>query len=128
MGLDMYFTAYPKDKTWEDTDKDGNTYGEELYYFRKHSDLNGLLQSIWLHDNPTQSAEDFNCTHMVITKDIVKEIERVAYLSEGRRQKYTGFFWGQSYEEDWKETRLKAIPLIKEALREGKTVIYHPWW
>lgn len=126
MGLDAWFYAYPKGKRWDDMDEDN--YEKELHYFRKHSDLNGLLQRAWLDKNPNESPDNFNCTHFPIDKKLVKLIEKVAYLDEEERKPYSGFFWGHSTEDDWKEVRLELIPKLKEALREGKTIIYHPWW
>lgn len=128
MGLDMWFHAYPRGKRWDEVDSNGDDYGREICYFRKHSDLNGLLQYLWLKDNPGKSGEDFNCEHMTIDKKVLRYIERVAYLKEDKREHYVGFFWGSSDEDQWKETRLTLIPRIKEELRNGNTVIYHPWW
>lgn len=106
MGLDMYFM-------------NGN---EEIYYYRKHADLNGLLEKIWKKDH----TENFNCSDMEITDDVVKKIEEVVNSSE--QKKYTGFFWGESTKEQWADTKNKLIPLLKEHLRKGDKITYLASW
>ena len=93
MGLDMDFYKV-----------NSNGEKEHLHYFRKHSDLNGILQECWIEKNPDKNCEDFNCCSFEVT---MEEVERVVNFMESRNESdkhYSGFFWGCSTEEDWEET------------------------
>lgn len=115
MGLDMNFYKV-----------NGNGQQEHLHYFRKHSDLHGVLQDCWLEKNPGKNAEEFNCIDFEIT---LEEVMRVIDFMSNRHTKkhYKGFFWGQSTEEDWEET-IVALKEILMALETGEKVIYVCWW
>lgn len=115
MGLDMDFYKV-----------NNNGEKEHLHYFRKHSDLNGVLQECWLEKNPGKSGDDFNCADFEITMD---EVKRVVEFMKNRHNNlhYVGFFWGCSTEEDWMETDT-LFQEITNILEEGMKVIYTPWW
>ena len=116
MGLDMDFYKV-----------NGNGEKEHLHYFRKHSDLNGILQECWKEKNPSKDSDDFNCSEFEITN---AEVERVEAFMESRHEDdkhYSGFFWGGSSEEDWEETE-DLMVVIMEILASGEKVVYTPWW
>lgn len=114
MGLDMYFhRGHAKEN-------------DEIFYFRKHSDLHGFLTDIWLSINPGKNSEDFNCEELEITKEIVDAIE--IECKNLTHKKYSRFFWGSSYDADWERTKEKLIPLLRNELNEGNKVYYMPWW
>ena len=117
MGLDMDFYKV-----------NSNGEKEHLHYFRKHSDLNGILQECWIEKNPDKNCEDFNCCSFEVT---MEEVERVVNFMETRyepdKQHYSGFFWGRSTEEDWEETE-DLMEIIKDILTSGEKVVYTPWW
>ena len=116
MGLDMDFYKV-----------NGNGEKEHLHYFRKHSDLNGILQECWKEKNPGKDGDDFNCSEFEITNS---EVERVVAFMESRHEEdkhYSGFFWGRSSEEDWEETE-DLMVIITEILASGEKVVYTPWW
>ena len=110
MGLDMYFE-----------DKNGN----EICYFRKHSDLHGWLQERWLEANPDKQPDDFNCTKFPITQDILDGMKELCNQTE--HEHYSGFFWGESSKEDWEETK-QLCDDIQNMLDEDETVNYYSWW
>lgn len=115
MGLDMDFYKV-------------NTNGEKehLHYFRKHSDLHGVIQECWLEKNPDMDGEDFNCVEFEIT---MNEVDRINDFMANRHtnKHYTGFFWGQSNEEDWKET-IPVLEEISDLLSKNQKVVYTSWW
>jgi hypothetical protein len=116
MGLDMDFYKV-----------NGNGEKEHLHYFRKHSDLNGILQECWMEKNPGKGGDDFNCSEFEITNS---EVERVVAFMESRYEEdkhYSGFFWGRSSEEDWEETE-DLMVVITEILASGDKVVYTPCW
>ena len=110
MGLDMYFM-------------NGN---EEIYYYRKHADLNGLLEKIWYETTEIPSV-NFNCSSLKITNDILEKIEAEAD-KKVHKKGHRFFFWGESTEEKWADTKNNLIPLLKEHLRKGDTVVYVADW
>lgn len=136
MGLDMYFYKVNNVKcphcgheVFDDIEllenKDNIT---ELCYFRKHSDLHGMLAEIWVSKNPEMKPDDFNCAYLQIDNDIVNRIEKECNKSEKNRKHYTGFFWGESNEYDWNETKYQLVPRIREEIAKGNRVYYFSWW
>lgn len=117
MGLDMFFIRAPKGQEPSDEKWD------KIAQFRKHSDLHGWLEKQW-HDTLGKS-EKFNCVFMEITPDILSRLKD--YLRNPEKEKYRGFFWGESTEEDWKETR-ELVPRLEEIINSGDRVFYYPWW
>lgn len=117
MGLDMYFYSVPKGQ------EPSEGKGEEIFYFRKHSDLHGWLEKQW-HENLGRS-EEFNCVYMEITPDILSRLKD--YLNNPAKEKCRGFFWGESTEENWRETR-ELIPRLEEIINSGDRVFYYSWW
>lgn len=117
MGLDMDFYKV-----------NGNGEKEHLHYFRKHSDLNGILQECWVEKNLDKDPGEFNCSEFEVTLD---EVERIKNFMEtfknGNNKRYVGFFWGQSTEEDWEETKT-LLEEITEIINDGQKVVYVPWW
>lgn len=116
MGLDMDFYKI---------NADGEK--ESIAYFRKHADLNGLLQECWIEKNPDKSYDDFNCCEFEITLDEVKRVEDYMKQDISERVHYCGFFWGTSTEQDWEET-VCVFTQIKNLLEDGQKVVYAPWW
>ena len=111
MGLDMFFC-----------DDSGN----EIQYFRKHSDLHGWLQDEWLKTQPKDTDPDeFNCTDFPITQEILDGMKELCEQDE--HEHYSGFFWGESKDSDWEETK-ELCKNIQNRLDNGESVIYRSWW
>lgn len=118
MGLDMYFLRTPKGERPNDSH-------QEIKYFRKHSDLHGWLEQEWRKENPDEKDRDFNCIYMKITPAILQRLKD--YLTQPDKTRYKGFFWGESEESDWQETRALTEE-IEEILNSGDQVYYYSWW
>ena len=116
MGLDMDFYKV-----------DVNGEKEHLRYFRKHSDLNGILQECWVEKNFDKDPGEFNCSEFEVTLDEVERIKNFMETSRNSNKHYVGFFWGQSTEEDWEETEI-LLEEIVETINNGQKVVYVPWW
>ena len=114
MGLDMYF--YRNSVSSEN----------QIYYFRKHADFHGFLMKIWCSLNPEKDSDDFNCDVLEITEEILEQIEKECKNKEHIH--YHGFFWGNSYDEDWEMTEKELIPIIRKEFENGNKVYYTPWW
>lgn len=142
MGLDMYLYKTKKFNSQkafyenyydeEKFDKD-NYYEDIIFYWRKHSDLHGLMEEMY-HSRLEEikeyiKAEDkecFNCIPLVITKEDVIEIIELHENNEIPEAR--GFFWGASREEDFKESLEQFKELLEETDWDNETVFYNSWW
>ena len=97
MGLDMDFYKV-------------NTNGEKehLHYFRKHSDLHGLLQECWAEKNLDKTGDDFNCVDFEITLDEVKRVIDFMAL-----HKLNVFHWHLTEDQGWR-IEIKKYPLLTQ--------------
>lgn len=112
MGLDMYF--YCSDA--------GNSLREEIAYFRKHSDLHGWLEDLWKEKG---NEGPCNCEELPLTEEDLRRMRDFAELPV--HPKRTGFFWGESRDEQWEATR-KLVKELLSAVKDGKQVIYRAWY
>lgn len=148
MGLDM--NLYKTKKT--DTFTFYNNYYldkcdmEELYYWRKHSDLHGLMEEIYLsklddiifdveeyeEENNVSITwkddlyDDFNCIPLILEKeDVIDIIERHKNneIPEAR-----GFFWGESEKSDFDESLKEFEDVLKNTDWDNEMCIYNSWW
>lgn len=115
MGLDMHFKSV------------SNGISEEICYFRKHADLNGFLQELWLEKHPDKSPDDFNCTDFRITKEILNKLKKFVNTPDNSRKTYCGFFWGQSDSDKWERTR-ELLEEIERRIKNRERIIYYAWW
>ena len=129
MGLDMY--AYVGDKGqrdafWEGAKLDRNTNEfvnnnvsrpRELAYWRKHPNLHGWMEQLWLSKNTESGAvdfdavdSDFNGVELELTWEDIDQLEQD--IRRGALPHTTGFFFGEPsddhYREDRKSTRLNS--------------------
>lgn len=124
MGLDMWFEAFPANVTEEVLNSEEKPCeGQEVAYFRKHSDLHGWLTEKWLERHPEET--DFNTSYMEITPELLSQM--ADYANQSEHEHHQGFFWGQSYDSDWERTK-EVCEQIKDILDEGRKVFYYSWW
>ena len=111
MGLDQYVTVREK--------------GEELHYWRKHNALHGWMQRLWESRGGTG---EFNCVDVYLYEDDLNKLETDIKAQQLPEQ--SGFFYGPDsrFDEDRIEDDLKFIEKAREALANGKDVIYSSWW
>ena len=121
MGLDQY--AYTRTTAPEkpvDFEEGG---GEEIFYWRKHANLQGWMEDLYRRKGGTK--EDFNCVPVVLTLEDLDRLE--ATTRQGNMPHTTGFFFGHSQSED-DDATLEFIFKARIAINEGKTVYYTSWW
>ena len=125
MGLDMYaFSTKAKPKTDVDFETK-NFKPEEVFYWRKHPNLHGWMQS--LYDMKGGTSDSFNGDCVVL--DIVDLDNLEADIREGNLPDTSGFFFGESSNGDEEnENDLLFVTKAREAIKEGKTVYYTSWW
>ena len=125
MGLDMYaFSTKAKPKTDVDFETK-NFKPEEVFYWRKHPNLHGWMQS--LYDMKGGTSDSFNGDCVVL--DIVDLDNLEEDIREGNLPDTSGFFFGESSNGDEEnENDLLFVTKAREAIKEGKTIYYTSWW
>ena len=112
MGLDQYLFA-------EDTP---NQEDKELYYFRKHANLEGFMAALFYARGNTN---EFNCERLYLSEDDINTLETAVKL-DGLPET-TGFFFGQSTEQQMVNT-WDFIHVARKALDSNKKIYYTSWW
>ena len=108
MGLDQYAFA---------------TKGEnkiELMYWRKHANLEGWMANLYAQRG---GRGDFNCVELQLFKNDLVSLKRDCDNLEVA----SGFFWGQSTDEDAHSTR-DFIDSALAYIDMGYTITYTSWW
>jgi hypothetical protein len=96
---------------------------QELFYWRKHPDMHGLMESIYREKGG--DAESFNCVPVQITED---DLERIAsHVIDETLPETQGFFFGESTEED-RDDDIQFLKKAREAISSGYTIWYDSWW
>ena len=117
MGLDQY--AFVKESLEQEE-------GSELAYWRKHPNLQGFMERLWRNRNPEKKDEDFNCEELALTLEDIDLLESA--VTNGLLPETSGLFFGANHDEDYKEDDLKFCAAAREALNDGKFVVYDSWW
>ena len=126
MGLDQFAYIVEPNQTLEQKEKGEGQ--KELAYWRKHNRLQGWMENLYREKGGT---EVFNCEDVVLTLEDLDELEKA--ISDRNLPETQGFFFGNdSYEdyEEWglKDTDEKFIREAREAINDGKMVVYSSWW
>jgi len=109
MGLDQY--AFARREGEED---------EKIMYWRKHANLEGWMANLYHSRGGTN---EFNCVELKLREeDLDRLLDEHKDLGTS-----SGFFWGQSCEEDVKDTHA-FITLAYKRLEAGYEIIYTSWW
>ena len=96
---------------------------EELFYWRKHPDLHGLMEQIYREKGGVE--EVFNCVPVQLTQE---DLDRIAAVVIDDKLPYTqGFFFGES-SDDRKAEDIEFLEKAKQSLSEGYTIWYDSWW
>ena len=123
MGLDQFAHA---------VDKNGEK--EELSYWRKHPNLQGWMEELWVKrgcpDRPNESdphgMSDFNCVPLELTLEDLQNLEDD--INNQALPSTAGFFFG-SYSDDYYQRQdLDFIKKARKAIDNGQTVVYNSWW
>ena len=121
MGLDMYAQTV------------NNSGSQEIAYWRKHNRLHGWMCEKWLEQNPDKHDYDFNCENLVITSEMLNELEDT--INNKNLPETSGFFFGQDSYEDYSDPEFgykdddeQFIKDAREAIKNGDIVEYSSWW
>ena len=140
MGLDQLAYSRPATATNDETD-------ECLVQWRKHPNLQGWMERLWRkqkygdaatpdpitgegYSNQTYLGDPFNQEEVELTLD---DIERLRLdiqnkTLNGGHGDTTGFFFGDSSDEYYRETDIDFCDKAKTALTKGCKVIYYSSW
>lgn len=100
----------------------------DLGYFRKHADLHGYFEELYFKRGGTK---EFNCVKLILTLDDIKNVIEIANNQlKGIQaiEKAEGFFWGESNDYWWKETKRIFEEILETTNFEEETVFYDSWW
>ena len=130
MGLDMYAISFDQDRL-EDPDamvdiktKEG-TEGEQIHYWRKHHDLHGWMNTLYIAKGGQGPV--FNCNTVRLTLADLDALE--ADLRANRLPHTEGFFFGNFPPDDESlADDLEFIRKAREEIEAGKVVLYDSWW
>ena len=140
MGLDQLAYSRPATATNDETD-------EHIVSWRKHPNLQGWMERLWRkrkygdaanpdpitgegYSNQTYLGDPFNQEEVELTLD---DIERLRLdicnkTLNGGHGDTTGFFFGDSSDEYYRETDIEFCDKAEAALSKGCKVIYYSWW
>lgn len=128
MGLDQYAYAAVKDKSWDDS--------RELAYWRKHPNLQGWMEQLWISKNrPNGSTEkedtwgsEFNGIELELTWDDLDRLENDIKTGVLADLKTVGFFFGNASDDYYKERDLEFVKQAKAEVFSGLRVFYNSSW
>lgn len=146
MGLDMY--AYVASKAGEQNEYyeaegnyvdgeyvvPGKTKPRELAYWRKHPNLHGWMEQLWIRKlaaegkTPGDSAwgSSFNGIELELTYEDLEELERA--VTHSQLPSTSGFFFGDGSDDYYRDSDLKFIREARAELFCGLKVFYNSSW
>ena len=115
------------DQNWMVRDDIGSELSS-MFYHRKFNALESFMQSEWYNDG---NQGDFNCELLPVTEDLLDRLQDTIDADE--LEPTSGFFFGspernEYYYDNVRELKDEVIPAVREALKQGKQVLYTSWW
>jgi len=141
MGLDMYayvaagagqHEAFYEDGEFDHTLKEfvnpKVSKPREICYWRKHPNLHGWMEQLWLSKNKERGVvdSDFNGVELELTWEDIDALEQD--IRQGALPHTTGFFFGNPSDDHYREQDLKFIRDAKAELFCGLRVFYNSSW
>lgn len=143
MGLDMY--AYVASKAGQQNefyegagfDKETGDYvnptvtkPREIAYWRKHPNLHGWMEQLWLRrggsNEDSEWGTNFNGIELELTHEDLDELERA--ITHNQLPATRGFFFGDGADEHYREQDLEFIKNARAELFFGLKVFYNSSW
>ena len=140
MGLDQYAyvatkegtqDAYYEDENYEKAEDDPTKLSlpRELAYWRKHPNLQGWMERLWVEKNPGADGETgdmFNNIELELTWEDLDRLE--ADVKSGNLPKTKGFFFGDNSDDHYKQDDLDFVKAAKAEVFLGLKVFYNSSW
>jgi hypothetical protein len=123
-------TPQQRAQRWQDNDdrlaqlKSDGVYDGDFAYWRKFNNLHGWMEDLYRSKGGT--SEDFNCDNVRLTLEDLQALEEDARNLEPR----AGFFFGscdRMTPEDVEDV-LSFVAKAREAITNGRAVVYSSWW
>lgn len=146
MGLDMY--AYVANKAGQQSefyegsqfDKESGDYvnpkvtkPREIAYWRKHPNLHGWMEQLWVakgrpgfDESSADHDPTFNGIELELTAKDLDELERA--VTHGQLPSTQGFFFGNEADDHYRESDLSFIKNARAELFFGLKVFYNSSW
>lgn len=130
MGLDQY--AYIAAKAGDDY-----TNHQEISYWRKHPNLQGWMEQLWIEKNrpgaygtgqDNEFVVDFNGVEVELTWEDVDRLEKDIKSGVVSELNTTGFFFGDPSDEYYRDHDLEFCVNAKAELFLGRKVFYNSSW
>ena len=140
MGLDMYAYVAAKagqheefyEAEYGNDDSRKGTVGRprELAYWRKHPNLHGWMEQLWLRKGGSNEGSEwgtnFNGVELELTYEDLDELERA--VTHGQLPATSGFFFGNNSDDEYREADLEFIKNARAELFMGLKVFYNSSW
>lgn len=121
MGLDQYVYSVAKSDKNTDRSIDPDLKPNEIYYFRKHPNLEGWMAKLWVKKGGKGT---FDCEYVRLTE---ADLDALHVAVKNGLEDTTGFFFGVSYPEQ-DEYTINMIDAARFELAQGREVYYSSWW
>lgn len=141
MGLDMYaYVASKKGQYNEyyetaEFDKTVNEFVSktvskpvELAYWRKHPNLHGWMEKLWLAQDNTRTDKTFNGVELELTWEDIDKLEKDIKSGEVSKLGTTGFFFGNPSDDIYRDQDLQFCIDAKAELFLKRKVFYNSSW
>ena len=127
MGLDQFAYTATKERSKST---------RELAYWRKHPNLQGWMEQLWISKNKLNGSsgqEDnwgsgFNGIELELTWEDLVQLEEDIHNGTMSSLQTTGFFFGNPSDDHYKEQDLEFIRNAKAELIVGLRVFYNSSW
>ena len=138
MGLDQYAYAAAKAgqqdaycSSWDhNTKPDESLKPREIAYWRKHPNLQGWMEQLWLKKNPDIDPNNrdalFNGVELELTWDDIEDLERA--IIHKQLPATRGFFFGDASDDYYYEHDLGFVKNAKAEIFLGLKVFYNSSW
>ena len=99
----------------------------ELAYWRKHPNLHGWMERLWMEKDPGAHLEtSFNGVEVELTWEDLDRLEEA--VNAGTLPATTGFFFGNASDEYYQPQDLEFIKFARAELFCGLHVFYNSSW
>ena len=106
------------------------TKPREIAYWRKHPNLHGWMEKLWLRKGGSNEGSEwgtnFNGVELELTYNDLDELERA--VTHGELPATTGFFFGNPADEHYCKYDLEFIKNARAELFCGLKVFYNSSW
>lgn len=146
MGLDMYAYVAQKagqqnefyegaefDETTREFVNKTTTKPRELAYWRKHPNLHGWMEQLWIakgrpgfNESSADHDPTFNGIEIELTHKDLDDLERA--VTHGQLPSTQGFFFGDGADDYYRESDLEFIKNARAELFFGLKVFYNSSW